>query len=71
MKRPNLKLSQFRNGGQEKSCPRCSERAGKLVFFPLGTFGYRAMADGSTQIQTWCKDCRHVEARPKRKQAWF
>lgn len=44
-------------GVEYKSCPRCSVRAGRLVFHKLEAYGERVV-NGETYYQSWCYDCR-------------
>lgn len=49
-------------GKRYKSCPCCSQRAGRRVYKPLDEFGYRMDGD-QLRIQTWCKDCRTASSK--------
>ena len=44
--------------GKLKSCPRCSLREGRHVFYREETFGTRTMQSGDVIIQSWCPACR-------------
>jgi hypothetical protein len=44
-------------GQAYKSCPKCSVRAGRLIFHKLEAFGER-VSNGETYHQSWCYDCR-------------
>jgi hypothetical protein len=44
-------------GREYKSCPKCSVRAGRLVYHPIGAYGERVV-NGETYHQSWCYDCR-------------
>ncbi len=46
------------NGQRFKSCPACSERAGRHVFYAFDHFGMRTMPDGQVIVQSWCPACR-------------
>jgi hypothetical protein len=41
-----------------KSCPECSGRRGRHVFYREEAFGSRDMGDGREIIQSWCPECR-------------
>lgn len=46
-------------GLQYKSCPKCSQNAGKHVFYEYGAFGMRHMQKtGKDIVQSWCPGCR-------------
>lgn len=45
-------------GLQYKSCPKCSQNAGKHVFYEYGSFGMRHMQTGKYIVQSWCPRCR-------------
>ncbi len=45
-----------------KSCPKCSEAAGRHVFRPLADFGVRNVG-GHEYIQSHCLGCRTPPAR--------
>ena len=45
-----------------KSCPNCSKKAGRHVFYSADSFGNRTMADGHVIIQSWCGPCRSDDA---------
>ena len=40
-----------------KSCPNCSEREGRHVFYRHDAFGYRQMGE-HRRVQSWCGPCR-------------
>ena len=42
---------------QWKSCPHCSQREGKHVFYEYESFGFRDM-NGRVRVQSWCGPCR-------------
>lgn len=41
-----------------KSCPKCSRKVGKLVWYELGSFSHRTMPNGQVLPQSWCGECR-------------
>lgn len=47
-----------RDDGVLKSCPECSGRAGRHVFYREDDFGTRDMGDGRVIPQSWCPTCR-------------
>ena len=46
------------SGRWYKTCPRCSEMRGHLVWHPLDEFSHRKMPSGRVIAQSWCPDCR-------------
>ena len=46
------------DGVRLKSCPNCSKRKGRHVFYLEEYFGYRNMGDGRVYIQSWRPECR-------------
>ena len=44
-----------------KTCPECSRRAGKLVWYALEEFSYRTVGTGHAIPQSWCSPCRKVK----------
>jgi hypothetical protein len=50
-----------------KSCPSCSQRAGRHVFHEESRFGYRQIGTANF-VQSWCEDCRNGRPaqQPKR-----
>jgi hypothetical protein len=59
--KPVLKLSVYRlrRGIEEKSCPRCSVREGRYIYYPTSDYGERTLENGSVVPQSWCKNCRN------------
>lgn len=60
-KASDLKHSHYyrdQKGAWYKSCPECSRRAGKLVWYRLDEFSHRTMGDGKVIPQSWCSPCR-------------
>jgi len=43
-----------------KTCPECSGRLGRHVWYHLDDFGKR-MFQGKEYMQTWCRACRNSE----------
>lgn len=44
-----------------KSCPKCSQSAGKHIFYPKENFGWtakRITINNPDGIQSWCARCR-------------
>jgi hypothetical protein len=60
----SLRVAAYRDGDRLKSCPQCSARAGRHVFYLLDDFGERRPRGGDPIIQSWCRECR--EHRPPR-----
>lgn len=61
----SLKRSVYRKRGavDYKSCPRCSAREGRLVFYPVADYGERTMENGAIVPQSWCRACRNKGGR--------
>lgn len=49
------------DGVTYKSCPNCSNNAGKHIFYRYEDFGMRNMGDGRHIVQSWCPSCRSDE----------
>lgn len=58
----NDSLYMERRGQRLKSCPSCSDSAGRHVFYAFEHFGMRTMADGHVIVQSWCPSCRSKSA---------
>lgn len=62
-------LYKTERGRELKSCPACSQREGRHVFYPIAQFGSRE-DNGRIYVQTWCVACRTAaSAKSKRKGA--
>lgn len=61
----SLRRSVYRKRGKKvfKSCPRCSIRKGKHVYYPIEDFGERTMENGDVVPQSWCRGCRNKGGR--------
>lgn len=53
-----LRVTVYREDDEFKSCPRCSARDGRHVFYALDDFGDRRPHGGDAIIQSWCRPCR-------------
>ena len=47
-----------------KSCPNCSERDGRHVYFKYEDFGFRMMGE-HRRVQSWCAPCRSRQPAPE------
>ncbi|MEG1725723.1 MAG: hypothetical protein RR313_10055 [Anaerovoracaceae bacterium] len=64
-----LKESQYRNGKQYKSCPRCSQTDGEEHIYysypsEFGTTPLRASSNSPEGAQSQCQECRGKNASP-------
>lgn len=41
-----------------KTCPNCSQREGRFVWYPIESFGFRVMSDNKILPQAQCGPCR-------------
>lgn len=51
-------------------CPCCEHKEAHTVEQVEQLFGYRTMEDGKVRVQSWCRECRGLEAKtnPRKKQ---
>lgn len=66
MKNFQASLYKTERGREFKTCPCCSQREGRHVFYPVSAFGLREM-DGRILIQAWCVTCRAAAGSLSRK----
>ena len=62
--RPIIQSSGYNGSEPTRICPHCGKEK------PLSDFGYRKMKkgeNGQVRNQSWCKDCRFMPVRKKKK----